>query len=273
MSGAEVDTTALPIGTDVETVDDVRDGRLDGPLYRVVGVQGALRDVRRIEAATGELDGIELRFVAAELRPARPMTLRRHAAQRTRAAVALWRRAVADDDEDVDTLALLVDSAERLADLVLDPATAPEDGGIAVCDFASLLDDAHVVQIDTAATTGRVRVFINDGAVYDGDPETDEPPGAQYRGDGWVAGQQVWSVRSLMTGETSTFRASSQADAAAQYLDVVASNLMVWTDADPAAGRCDECGAPTEELVSRRHGPGCSLHPDNCVGAQPGQPS
>lgn len=71
MSGAEVDVTALPVGAAVETIDDVHDGRLDGPLYRVVAVRGALRDVRRIEATMGILDGIELRFLAAELRPAR----------------------------------------------------------------------------------------------------------------------------------------------------------------------------------------------------------
>ena len=237
MSGAEVDTTALPVGTDVETVDDVRDGRLDGPLYRVVGLQGALRDVRRIEAATGELDGIELRFVAAELRPARSMTLRRYGALRARRVIAQWRRAAATDAEDFGIVEELLDSAERLAALLLDPTTEEQEGGISVCEFASLLDDAHVVQIDTPETTGRVRVFLNDGAVYDGDPETDEPPGAQYRGDGWSDGRQVWNVRSLMTGETSTFRASSQADAAAQYLDVVASNLMVWTDADTQPGQ------------------------------------
>ncbi|MGJ6127030.1 hypothetical protein QN239_31055 [Mycolicibacterium sp. Y3] len=144
---------------------------------------------------------------------------------------------------------------------------------MAMSGWVSELDGARVVQIDTFEGAGRVRVMINDGPVYDGDPQTDEPPGAQYRGDGCCDGKQVWSVRSLMTGETSTFRASSQADAAAQYLDVVASNLMVWTNSDPADCRCDECGAATEELVSRRHGPGCSLHPDNCVGAEPGQRS
>jgi hypothetical protein len=33
-------------------------------------------------------------------------------------------------------------------------------------------DGALVVQIDTSANAGRVRVNINDGAIWDGDPET-----------------------------------------------------------------------------------------------------
>lgn len=33
-----------------------------GPLYRVVAVQGVLRDVRRAETATGALDGMAMRF-------------------------------------------------------------------------------------------------------------------------------------------------------------------------------------------------------------------
>lgn len=35
-------------------------------------------------------------------------------------------------------------------------------------------DSAFVVQIDTAADLGQIRVFINDGAVYDADPATGE---------------------------------------------------------------------------------------------------
>lgn len=129
------------------------------------------------------------------------------------------------------------------------------------------MDGAHVVQIDTAESVGRVRVFINDGTVYDGDPETDEPPGAHYRGAGWEDGRGLWSVRSLMTGETSTFRATGQADATAQYLDVVASNLLVWAEQpEQSVARCDECGAATDELVSLRHGSGCSLHGANVIG-------
>lgn len=41
MSGAEVDAAAFPVGAAVETAGDLRSGRADGLLYRVVAVQGA----------------------------------------------------------------------------------------------------------------------------------------------------------------------------------------------------------------------------------------
>lgn len=41
--------------------------------------------------------------------------------------------------------------------------------------------DAIVVQIDTGDATGRLRVNVNDGAIYDGNPETDEIPGDQFQ--------------------------------------------------------------------------------------------
>lgn len=40
--------------------------------------------------------------------------------------------------------------------------------------FRSDSDDALVVQLDTGAAPGRIRVYVNDGPVYDGDPEQDE---------------------------------------------------------------------------------------------------
>lgn len=54
----------------------IRDGvtvteGLDGTVCRVVGVQGDLRDVRRIDPGTGNLVGIEVRFLAKELESAR----------------------------------------------------------------------------------------------------------------------------------------------------------------------------------------------------------
>ncbi len=265
MSGAEMDAAAFPVGTAVETVEDLRSGRADGLLYRVVAVQGALRDVRLVEAATGVLDGIEMRFLAAELRPVRASVARRYEALRARRVLAQYRHAAATDAEDFAIVEELLDSAQRLAALVLDGGPDDQDGAVMTSGFVSDLDAAHVVQIDTAESVGRVRVFINDGAVYDGDPETDEPPGAHYRGAGWEDGRGLWSVRSLMTGETSTFRATGQADATAQYLDVVASNLLVWTEPEQSGVRCAECGAATDELESPRHGPGCSLNPANII--------
>lgn len=43
---------------------------LEDSLCQVVGVQGALRDIRRVDASTGALSGISVRFVASELEQA-----------------------------------------------------------------------------------------------------------------------------------------------------------------------------------------------------------
>lgn len=53
------------------------------------------------------------------------------------------------------------------------PALSP----VEVDTGISEIDGATIVQIDTAANTGRIRVFINDGTIYDGDPEIDWPLG------------------------------------------------------------------------------------------------
>jgi hypothetical protein len=42
-------------------------------------------------------------------------------------------------------------------------------------------DGAHVVQVDTVEDTGHVRVNVNDGTVFDADPEID--PGVGLRPD------------------------------------------------------------------------------------------
>lgn len=90
-------------------------------------------------------------------------------------------------------------------------------------------DGTHLVQIDTADNTGRVRVFINDGTIYDGDPETDEPPGSYY----------------------------------AERPECEKRRLGGRREKGP---RCDECQALTDTLLSVEHQPSCSLHPDNIAG-------
>lgn len=173
-------TARLDVGAYVVLRDgvEVTEG-LEDDLCRVVRVQGDLRDIRRVGQTSGELEGIEARFLASELRPARPAVLRWYDALRLRAALGGWRQAVADDDEGVDSLAMLVEAAEQLADRVIaaDPTELDE---LAVCGYVSDLDGAQVVEIETTEATGRVRVYINEGVIYDGDPTTDEPPGQHY---------------------------------------------------------------------------------------------
>jgi hypothetical protein len=52
--------------------------------------------------------------------------------------------------------------------------------------YRSRLDTALVIQIDTAAYDGRIRVNLNDGPIYDGDPDAHEPPGP-YLDIDWMA--------------------------------------------------------------------------------------
>lgn len=40
-------------------------------------------------------------------------------------------------------------------------------------------DGVTVVQVDTPTDVGRVRINLNDGPIFDGDPNNDEAPGAE----------------------------------------------------------------------------------------------
>lgn len=106
---------------------------LEDVLCRVVGVDGQLRDIRRVGQTSGEPEGIAVRFLASELRPARVSLVHWYGALRLRAAHAGWRRAVEADDEDVDSLAILEEAAAYLADLVID-GDPLIPGELAVCD-------------------------------------------------------------------------------------------------------------------------------------------
>ena len=41
-------------------------------------------------------------------------------------------------------------------------------------------DGTTVVQVDTNSDTGRIRINLNDGILWDGNPDTDDSPGANY---------------------------------------------------------------------------------------------
>lgn len=56
----------------------------------------------------------------------------------------------------------------------------PNGESIVIVAWVSDLDGVNVVQIDTTAGAGRVRVNLNDAPVWDGNPATDEHPGAFF---------------------------------------------------------------------------------------------
>ena len=64
------------VGGLVEVVEDLLGGGA-GRLFCVVGVEGVWRDVRVVSGITGDLDGVELRFLDVELRAARWSVVRR----------------------------------------------------------------------------------------------------------------------------------------------------------------------------------------------------
>lgn len=47
--------------------------------------------------------------------------------------------------------------------------------------WPSAIDEATVVQVDSSEGVGRLRINVNDGAVYDGDPDSDDPPGRFFQ--------------------------------------------------------------------------------------------
>ena len=85
-------------------------------------------------------------------------------------------QALGQGDVDADAIRALAEGAAERA--VADHAG--EAAGIDVHGYVSLIDGASIAQIDTTESTNHVRVFLNDGTIYDGDPEHDDAPGQVY---------------------------------------------------------------------------------------------
>lgn len=59
-----------------------------------------------------------------------------------------------------------------------------DQNGVEIQQWTAEHDGVHVVQIDTPQHSGRIRVNLNDAPIWDGDPSTDERPGANFH-DVW----------------------------------------------------------------------------------------
>lgn len=42
--------------------------------------------------------------------------------------------------------------------------------------YRSNIDNALVIEIDTYETTGHTRIYLNDGTIFDADPDAPDPP-------------------------------------------------------------------------------------------------
>lgn len=193
---------------------------LEDTLYQVVGTDGARRVLRQVDQYTGAADGTEITASEHDVLPARSSTLRWYAALRLR-------RALDEHTERPDGQGLVA-AAAGLAALVLDGARSTV-AEVAMCSYRSTADAATVVEIDSAEGSGRLRVMINDGVIYDGDPETDNAPGAHYDGPAWPEPPaRQWEIRDLRTGDTHTVTAADEATAIRCYLETVTESLLIW---------------------------------------------
>ena len=53
----------------------------------------------------------------------------------------------------------------------------PEHVPVSLVTYISATDGVTVVEVETGPTTGRLRVYVNDGPVFDQDPEQHGPHG------------------------------------------------------------------------------------------------
>lgn len=88
-------------------------------------------------------------------------------------------------------------------------------------------DDTPVVQIDTHRGHGRLRINLNDGVVWDGDPETDERPGKN-------AELIEWEQRALAQAETISRQLDTIRDQAEKIEELVQTLKNRNGEGDPA---------------------------------------
>jgi hypothetical protein len=79
-------------------------------------------------------------------------------------------------DEEIEGQPVLAAVAHRDYFVALPVSiTVGDDAAVLPIDVFRADDNALVIQLDTDAAPGRIRLNLNDSAVYDGDPEQDEP--------------------------------------------------------------------------------------------------
>lgn len=94
-------------------------------------------------------------------------------------------------------------------------------------------DDTPVVQIDTHRGHGRLRINLNDGVVWDGDPETDERPGKN-------AELIEWEQRALAQAETISRQLDTIRDQAERIDELEAQHTDALNESTEVIRKCNE---------------------------------
>ena len=94
-------------------------------------------------------------------------------------------------------------------------------------------DDTPVVQIDTHRGHGRLRINLNDGVVWDGDPETDERPGKN-------AELVEWEQRALAQAETISRQLDTIRDQTERIDELEAQHADAINESAEVIRKCNE---------------------------------
>lgn len=150
-------------------------------------IEEARRWKRRALAADAEADTLHAAITSAEMR-SRIAERDRDAIERklddtlnvlrqNREIIATERAERLDAETRIaDAQAKALSTIEKIANLL----PAPEDAELPPFEISTFYgtDNTPVVEIDTQMIEGRLRINLNDAPIWDGDPETDERPGA-----------------------------------------------------------------------------------------------
>ena len=150
-------------------------------------IEEARRWKRRALAAEAEADTLHAAITSAEMRARvaerdRDLIERKldgtlNVLRQNREILATERAERLDAEARVsDAQAKALSTIEKIANLI----PAPESAELPPFEISTYYgtDNTPVVEIDTQLIEGRLRINLNDAPIWDGDPETDERPGA-----------------------------------------------------------------------------------------------
>lgn len=140
----------------------------------------------------------------------------------------------------VEVQANALDTINRVAAALPEPVVDAEivEPPFEIVAFYSADGNVPVVEISTTAISGRVRVNLNEGVIWDGDPESDERPGSDAERLPWenIATRDERNLSATVSLQLDTIRdqiemierLTAERDAALHERDSLKSQAQAW---------------------------------------------